>query len=376
MSFFKNSMAYSLISLLMLLSVNAYSADSQTELNQLRQQIQIQNASLNKRSGHLNELSKQTQNTDRSLSKIAARLANTNALINNVEQDLDKLIKEEKGLQRDKRRQQNILAAQIETSYLTGDNDYLKLLLNQQDSSEIERALVYYEHLNAARTSSITALNDTLSALAANQLKQEKTKKQLLVIKTAQQQEKQKLEKQKNLQKQANINITKIIRNEKHTLTELRLAEKKQREQITILRNKQNIQISLAGLKKYKGKLSWPIKGKILHSFNSVRFSDVRWRGLVISADDGAKVRAISAGKVIFADWLRGFGMVTIIDHGQGYMSLYGHNQTLLKVSGEKVAKGEVISLAGRSGGQLQSGVYFEIRHKGTALNPKLWLQR
>ena len=376
MSFFKNSMAYSLISLLMLLSVNAYSADSQTELNQLRQQIQIQNASLNKRSGHLNELSKQTQNTDRSLSKIAARLANTNALINNVEQDLDKLIKEEKGLQRDKRRQQNILAAQIETSYLTGDNDYLKLLLNQQDSSEIERALVYYEHLNAARASSITALNDTLSALAANQLKQEKTKKQLLVIKTAQQQEKQKLEKQKNLQKQANINITKIIRNEKHTLTELRLAEKKQREQITILRNKQNIQISLAGLKKYKGKLSWPIKGKILHSFNSVRFSDVRWRGLVISADDGAKVRAISAGKVIFADWLRGFGMVTIIDHGQGYMSLYGHNQTLLKVSGEKVAKGEVISLAGRSGGQLQSGVYFEIRHKGTALNPKLWLQR
>jgi len=385
MTFFKNSMAYSILGLLILFSLNTYAANNQSELNQLRDQIKAQDASIKKKHRYLNDLSKQTQSTDRAISKVAAQLSNTQSLILNIERDLDNLVAQQKTLLKDKKKQQNILSAQIETAYLSGNNDYLKLVLNQQNSNEIERSLVYYQHLHQARAASIAEFNDTLAKIEQNEEEQEKIKQQLLVIKTSQQQKAKQLAQQKSQQKKSNRNIAYSINKQKKTRTELGIAEQKLKQQIALLRKQQQIallkkqqraQISLSGLKQYKGKLDWPIKGKVLHNFNSKRFNNVNWRGLVISANEGTKVKAVSAGKVVFADWLRGFGMVTIIDHGKGYMSLYGHNQTLLKVTGEKVRKGDVISLAGRSGGQLQSGVYFEIRHKGKALNPRSWLKR
>ena len=369
-------MAYSIVGLLILLSLNAYASNNQSELNQLRSQIKVQDASIKKQNRYLNDLSKQTQSTDRAISKVAAQLSNTNSLIKNIEQDLNTLIEQQKTLLKSKKKQQNILSAQIETAYLSGNNDYLKLILNQQDSSEIERSLVYYQHLHEARAKSIAKFNETLDKIANNETEQQKIKQQLIVIRASQQQKATQLAQQKKQQKRANKNIARDISQQKKTLTELNIAENKLKQQIEILRQKQRAQISLSGLKKYKGNLDWPIKGKVIHNFNSKRFNNVSWRGLVISANEGSKVKAVSAGKVVFADWLRGFGMVTIIDHGKGYMSLYGHNQTLLKVTGEKVRKGDVISLAGRSGGQLESGVYFEIRHKGKALNPRSWLKR
>ena len=378
-------MVYRVIGLLILLSSNTYAANNQSDLNQLRSQIKAQDASIKKQNRYLNDLSKQTQSTDRAISKVAAQLSNTKSLIRDIEKDLSDLIAQEKVLLKSKKKQQNILSAQIETAYLSGNNDYLKLLLNQQNSNEIERSLVYYQHLHAARAASITEFNDTLTKIEKNEVKQEEIKQQLLVIQTSQQQKSKLLAQQKSQQKKSNRNIAYSINNQKKTRTELGIAAQKLEQQIALLRKKQqiallkkqqNAQISLSGLKQYKGKLDWPIKGKVLHNFNSKRFNNVSWRGLVISANEGSKVKAVSAGKVVFADWLRGFGMVTIIDHGQGYMSLYGHNQTLLKVTGEKVRKGDVISLAGRSGGQLESGVYFEIRLKGKAVNPRSWLKR
>ena len=376
MKFLKNSMAYSVIGLLILLSLNAFAANNQSELNQLRNQIKAQNAAIKKQHRYLNNLSTQTQNTDRAISKVAAQLSNTKSLIRNIEHDLSALVAQQKVLFKNKKKQQNILAAQIETAYLSGNNDYLKLLLNQQNSNEIVRSLVYYKHLHEARAQSIVEFNVTIAKITENELEQQKIKRQLMVIKASQQQKARQLAQQKTQQKKSNKNIARSISKQKKTLTELSISAQKLKQQIALLRKKQSLQISLAGLKGYKGKLDWPIKGKVLHNFNSKRFNNVSWRGLVISANEGAKVKAVSAGKVVFADWLRGFGMVMIIDHGQGYMSLYGHNQTLLKVTGEKVRTGDVISLAGRSGGQLESGVYFEIRHKGKAVNPRSWLKR
>ncbi|MFT5806920.1 MAG: septal ring factor EnvC (AmiA/AmiB activator) [Moritella dasanensis] len=385
MTFLKNSMAYSIIGLLILFSLNTYAANNQSELNQLRNQIKTQDASIKKQHHYLNDLSKQTQSTDRAISKVAAQLSNTESLIINIEQDLSALVIKQKALLKSKKKQQNILSAQIETAYLSGNNDYLKLLLNQQNSSEIERSLVYYQHLHAARAAAIAEFNDTIAEIEQNEVEQEKIKQQLIVIKISQQQKAKQLAQQKTQQKKSNKNIASSINKQQETRTELSIAAQKLKQQIALLQKQQQIallkkqqsaQISLSGLKQYKGKLDWPIKGKVLHNFNSKRFNNVSWRGLVIGANEGSKVKAVSAGKVVFADWLRGFGMVAIIDHGKGYMSLYGHNQTLLKVTGEKVRKGDVISLAGRSGGQLESGVYFEIRHKGKAINPRSWLKR
>ena len=127
---------------------------------------------------------------------------------------------------------------------------------------------------------------------------------------------------------------------------------------------------SMEGFGKQSGKLKWPTKGRVSASFGSQRSGQVVWKGTMLSAPEGQNIRAVSGGKVIYADWLRGFGLVMVIDHGKGYMSLYGHAQTLLKSPGDMVKSGEAIALVGRSGGQSEAGLYFEIRHKGQAVDP------
>ena len=125
-----------------------------------------------------------------------------------------------------------------------------------------------------------------------------------------------------------------------------------------------------------KRKLKWPTKGRIRSGFGSQRSGQVKWKGVTIAATEGQNVAAIAGGKVIYADWLRGFGMVLVVDHGKGYMSLYGHAQTLLKSAGDSVSKGESIALVCRSCGQTESGLYFEVRHKGQAVDPARYCKR
>ena len=127
----------------------------------------------------------------------------------------------------------------------------------------------------------------------------------------------------------------------------------------------------------FKGRLPWPIKGKVLRRFGSVdKASKVRWNGLLIQAPEGRDIKAVHYGRVVFADWLRGFGLLVILDHGDDYMSLYGHNQTLYVEKGDWVASGDVVASAGNSGGLEQTGLYFEIRKNGQPQNPRRWITK
>ena len=130
----------------------------------------------------------------------------------------------------------------------------------------------------------------------------------------------------------------------------------------------------LAGLSKLKGKLIRPADGRLRKLFGKRRQGQVRWKGILIDSSSGSQVRTVHDGKVLYADWLRGFGLVAVVDHGKGYMSLYGHNQALLKQAGDAVQAGETIALVGQSGGQQSPNLYFEIRHKGKPVNPSAWL--
>jgi len=128
---------------------------------------------------------------------------------------------------------------------------------------------------------------------------------------------------------------------------------------------------------KLKGKLHWPTKGKISKRFGSSRSgSNLRWQGVTLTAKEGSEVNAIHHGRVVFADWFRGSGLLIIIDHGDGYMSLYGHNQSLLIEPGDWVTVGEQIATVGNSGGKKHAGLYFEIRHKGQPTDPRHWCKR
>ena len=132
----------------------------------------------------------------------------------------------------------------------------------------------------------------------------------------------------------------------------------------------------MLGLNKSKGKLNWPSKGKLKHTFGQRKHGGIDWKGVLIGAKEGTNVNSINNGQVVFADWLKGFGWVIVVDHGEGFMSLYGHAQTLLKDVGDMVREGETLALVGQSGGQSSSGLYFEIRHKGRAVNPIKWCRR
>lgn len=369
-------MAYIVISLLISLSQSAYAADNTKQLNQLQSKIERQASDLKKSNARLNSLSKDIKAIDKSINVTAAKHQKTQAELKRVEKQITILANQKKKLLKSKKIQQQELAKQVEAIYLSGNSDYLKLLLNQEKSSTVERSLVYYEHLVEARTKAIQDLEQTIQEIEQNQNQQRTAKNRLSKLQSAHKKHTKELELQKKKQKKENSKVASIIKSNKQNLTELQLAEVRLKQQITKLAEQKKRTNSQKGLAPYKGKLSWPVKGKILNAYNSRRFNDVRWQGMVISAREGAKVRSISTGKVVFADWLRGFGMVIIVEHGKGYLSLYGHNQTLLKEAGDIVNKGEVISKAGRSGGQLKSSLYFEIRHKGEPVNPRTWLKR
>ena len=132
---------------------------------------------------------------------------------------------------------------------------------------------------------------------------------------------------------------------------------------------------SFDGLAKLKGKLLKPADGRVRKLFGTKREGQIRWKGIIVEGNAGSNVIAIHHGKVLYADWLRGFGLVTVLDHGNGYMSLYGHNQALLHQAGDTVAAGEPIALVGQSGGQTSPNLYFEIRYKGDPVNPTQWIK-
>ncbi len=162
--------------------------------------------------------------------------------------------------------------------------------------------------------------------------------------------------------------MAELQRNETRLKAEIAKAEKAARER----RNA----IPMDGLAKRKGKLPWPIKDKVLHNYGSRQTGQINWKGMVINAKYGQQVKSVYSGTVVFAEYLRGYGLVVLLDHGKGDMTLYGFNQALLKKEGDKVKAGEAIALAGNTGGQTRPSLYFEIRRNSQAQNPKSWLVR
>ena len=166
------------------------------------------------------------------------------------------------------------------------------------------------------------------------------------------------------------------IESEEAKILQLQLNEKNLLEALTRAQQQVDKQdIILSGLKAFKGRLLMPAEGNLRKMFGRFRQGQIKWKGVVINGTSGDPVIAIHHGKVLYSDWLRGFGLVTVLDHGDGFMSLYGHNQALLKQAGESVQAGEAIALLGQSGGQSRPNLYFEIRHKGRPINPVSWIK-
>jgi septal ring factor EnvC (AmiA/AmiB activator) len=270
------------------------------------------------------------------------------------------------------------LATAARAAYVMGRQQQVKLLLNQEQPSAIGRALVYFGYLSRARLAQIEVMRMTLQQLRdLEQSVGEKTR-QLNELRIRHEDESARLRQQKGAREQLLAEVTRELASRGGELKRLRNDEQQLQELVASL---QEVLADIPApaserrpFKAMKGKLSWPARGELARSYGSRRGNTgLKWQGVLIAAPEGGKVRAISQGRVAFADWMRGFGLLLIIDHGDGYMSLYGQNQALYKEVGEWVDTGEVVATLGASGGQTESGLYFELRHKGRPINPLSW---
>jgi septal ring factor EnvC (AmiA/AmiB activator) len=344
-------------------------------LSKVQQQISDQQKSIKQTSNERSALEKQLRNDDISIAKIVKAMIKTNTDFEDTQLTLKNLAQEKVSLTHKKKQQETVLAQQLRAAYTSGNHDYLKLLLNQKSPASVERTVTYYKYLNDARIKEIDQFQIVLSDLLAVTTQHQEQAQRLNLLKQQQTEQKVAFQGSKQERKNTLRAINKELLNSKQLLAKLVAEEENLVVALQRIATLSQQSAELVGLKKLKRKLSWPIKGKISHSFGSRKQGYLKWKGILLAAPVGKQVKAIHNGTVLFSDWLKGYGLVTVLDHGAGYMSLYGHNQALLKSVGDRVETGEPIALVGQSGGQSQSGLYFEIRRDGQAVNPKAWFK-
>jgi len=302
-------------------------------------------------------------------------MVNTQNNYQKTQQILLRLTKEKSSLTQQKKQQEKILGQQLRAAYSSGHHDYIKLLLNQEKPASVQRTVTYYKYLNDARIKEIDQFQIVLSNLLAITTEHQEQAEKLQLLKQQQAEEKIVFQDSKRERKKTIRTLNKALLSSKQLLAKLVAEEDNLVAALQRIAALSQQSRELVGLKKLKRKLSWPVKGKIRHSFGSRKQGYLKWKGILLAAPVGRQVKTVHNGTVLFSDWLKGYGLVTVIDHGAGYMSLYGHNQALLKSVGDRVETGEPIALVGQSGGQSQSGLYFEIRRDGQAVNPKAWFK-
>ena len=343
------------------------------KLNDVQQAIAQQESNIFKTNKARSALEQQLKNDDLAISKTAKAINDTEQQLKATKQKISALNQEKQQLTAQKRTQERLLAQQLRSAYTTGQHDYLKLLLNQAQSEKIQRTISYYQYFNKARINEIEKFQATIAQLMIVATQHQEQVEHLQILKKDQQKQRLALSANKKNRTKTLASLSKKLLSSKQQLAKLKAEEANLTaalQKLTLLiRN----EIDLTGLSKLKRKLAWPVKGRLLRSFGSKKQGDLKWKGVLLGAPIGRQVQTIHNGTVLFSDWLKGYGLLTVVDHGNGYMSLYAHNQTLLKSVGDRVETGEPIALVGQSGGQNQAGLYFEIRHQGKAVNPKLW---
>ena len=275
---------------------------------------------------------------------------------------------------------QQALASQMRAAYAMGRQERLKILLNQQDPAVVSRVLVYYDYFNRTRTRQMERIGALLETLRQTENELVEEERRLLELQSRELATKQQLDHSQEERKQVIASLKSEMKSKGAELTGLKMDEQQLKNLLGRLQE-ELLPVPMDNLerkpfKSRKGRLHWPTKGRLVARFGTSKAGNLKWDGVIISSPEGREVKAIHHGRVAFSDWLRGFGLLLILDHGDGYMSLYGHNQTLFKETGEWVEPGEPLALVGSSGGRSSTGVYFGIRYKGRPVNPKKWCKK
>ena len=354
--------------------------ETEQALKSLREQIQSLQSNQQKYRSPLTSEQQALKEADIAINRSNRSLRATRKSLRDSQRSLRKLKQREQRLNSDKGVQQQALAKQIRTAYMNGSQEYIKLLLNQEDPAKVARSIAYYDYLNKARAEKIATLKTTIADL--NQVITEiaAEEEKLAQLAKRQEAENNNLTSLKNRRQRVVAQLEQQVISNDKKLQEWQANELDLVSILDALKNQVAKIIpeqALDGLSNLGGKLNWPVVGRLSERFGVRRQdSQARWSGILITTKQGEEIQAIHHGRVVYSDYLRGFGLMTIIDHGDGYMSLYGHNEALFKSAGDWVEAGERIAMVGQTGGYPEPGLYFEIRHKSKAVNPMRFIAR
>ncbi len=271
------------------------------------------------------------------------------------------------------------LGAQLRAAYMSGSQERIKLLLNQRDPATLGRVIAYYGYLNDYRMGNIESVTDHIRQLAATREEVAAEEARLAELARARYVELTELSTTQEKRQQLLAALRARMADESREIERLAAQEQDLSRliaELTSILSDYPIS-SEEPFTEHRGRLTWPVAGTLLHDFGQPRVSGrLKWNGVVLAAPRGREVRCVYHGRVVFADWLAGMGLLVIVDHGEGYMTLYGYNETILKNPGDWVAPGDVIATVGDSGGQAQAALYFEIRRGTDPINPRQWVTR
>ena len=271
------------------------------------------------------------------------------------------------------------LAAQVRAAYMSGSQEKIRLLLNQRDPATLGRLMAYYRYLNDYRAENIESVIAEIRKLEALRSQIAAEEARLGELARTRYAELTQLNRSQEERAALLTALRQKIENEGQEVERLAAQEKDLTRLIAELSSiLSDYPISSEEpFSAHKGKLTWPVAGTLLHDFGQPRVGgSIKWNGVVLAAPRGREVRAVYHGRIAFADWLAGMGLLVIVDHGDGYMTLYGYNETILKNTGDWVAPGDVIATVGDSGGQSQASLYFELRRGKQPVNPRHWITR
>jgi len=350
------------------------------KIERLRQNISATEESRAEARDQLRESERAISDANRALRALGARRNAAGARLKSLAQ-------EGQALEAEIASRQQILGRWLSLLYLNGERSYLRLLLSGGNPGTVARELHYYGYISRAQATFIEELRASLVRQRELELLAREASRELAAVESAQRRERSALLRQQNERRKVVTRISAQLREQRRQVKYFERDESRLSRLVEELSKvlaatalPRNERVPEAGaaeglFEKMKGKLRLPIRGELTNRFGAQRSSGgPTWKGLFIRSPAGQEVRAVASGRVVFADWLRGFGNLLIIDHGQGYLTIYGNNESVLKQVGEAVRGGDAVATVGASGGNMESGLYFEIRHKGKPFDPMRWV--
>lgn len=364
-------------------------ADEKADMAKLQKDIEALQKELKAVQGTRSGLQKDLENSEQQINELQKKADGINQQLNEQNKELNQLKNERGQLEQARKNQQTQIAEQMRAAHKLGEQSEIKVLLNQESPDQVSRIMKYHSYFMEAHTAKMKTYLETITRIDALTPEIEKKTLELAGMQSELDGQRAELKNIHGERERALAKVNDDLKNKNKELSQLN--DDRRRLQALLERVTQKVATTGAinspdyvplpkGGEKFslrKGRLPWPTRGSMIHRFGSARIAgQINWSGAYISAPMGNNVVAVHHGRVVFADYFGGHGLLVIVDHGEGYMSLYAHNQRLLKKAGDPVQAGENIATVGNSGGQANSGLYFEIRHQGKPIDPNLWLAR